>query len=109
MEISVILHQRQEVTTEQGFGVLAGGALEPRPDACFGLHLWNELDAGQIDVVCVCTPHPQHAEPLILAAERGIHGVVEKPFTATLAEADRVMEAVCTWPERSVGSPGLAA
>jgi len=51
------------------------------------------LDAGQIDVVCVCTPHPQHAEPLILAAERGIHGVVEKPFTATLEEADRVVEA----------------
>ena len=51
------------------------------------------LDAGGLDVVCVCTPHPQHAEPLILAAERGIHGVVEKPMTPTLAEADRVLEA----------------
>jgi predicted dehydrogenase len=51
------------------------------------------LDAGGLDVVCVCTPHPQHAEPLILAAERGIHGVVEKPFTTTLADADRVLEA----------------
>jgi predicted dehydrogenase len=51
------------------------------------------LDAGGIDVVIVCTPHPQHAEPLILAAERGIHGVTEKPFTATLADADRVLEA----------------
>jgi predicted dehydrogenase len=51
------------------------------------------LDAGGIDVVCVCTPHPQHAEPLILAARRGIHGVVEKPFTATLADADRALEA----------------
>jgi predicted dehydrogenase len=51
------------------------------------------LDAGGLDVVCVCTPHPQHAEPLILAAQRGIHGVVEKPFTATLADADRVLEA----------------
>src|SRR5438132_9832008 len=51
------------------------------------------LDAGGLDVVCVCTPHPQHAEPLILAAERGIHGVVEKPFTATLDDADRVLEA----------------
>lgn len=51
------------------------------------------LDNGGMDVVCVCTPHPQHAEPLILAAERGIHGVVEKPFTATLDDADRVMEA----------------
>jgi len=51
------------------------------------------LDAGGLDVVCVCTPHPRHAEPLILAAERGIHGVVEKPFTATLEDADRVLEA----------------
>jgi UDP-N-acetyl-2-amino-2-deoxyglucuronate dehydrogenase len=51
------------------------------------------LDAGQIDVLCVCTPHPQHAEPLVLAAERGIHGVVEKPLAATLADADRVLEA----------------
>src|SRR5207237_10804402 len=33
------------------------------------------LDAGGLDVVCVCTPHPQHAEPLVLAAERGVHGV----------------------------------
>src|SRR5712692_6012994 len=51
------------------------------------------LDAGQIDVVCVCTPHPQHADPLVLAAERGIHGVVEKPMTATVKDADRVLEA----------------
>jgi UDP-N-acetyl-2-amino-2-deoxyglucuronate dehydrogenase len=51
------------------------------------------LDAGGIDVVSVCTPHPQHAEPLILAAERGIHGVVEKPFAASLEDANRVLEA----------------
>src|SRR5437868_8821533 len=51
------------------------------------------LDAGGLDVVCVCTPHPQHAEPLILAAERGIHGVVEKPLTARLEDADKVLEA----------------
>jgi predicted dehydrogenase len=51
------------------------------------------LDSSSIDVVCVCTPHPQHAEPLIQAAERGVHGVVEKPFTATLEDADRVLEA----------------
>jgi len=51
------------------------------------------LDAGGLDVVCVCTPHPQHAEPLVQAAERGIHGVVEKPLAPTLADADRVLEA----------------
>lgn len=51
------------------------------------------LDKGGLDVVCVCTPHPHHHEPLILAAERGIGGVVEKPMTNTLADADRVLEA----------------
>jgi amidohydrolase len=30
-------------------GMIEDGALEPRPDACFGLHLWNELDVGRID------------------------------------------------------------
>ena len=51
------------------------------------------LDAAKLDVVCVCTPHPHHHEPLILAAERGVHGVVEKPMTNTLADADRILEA----------------
>ncbi|HZW33419.1 MAG TPA: Gfo/Idh/MocA family oxidoreductase [Isosphaeraceae bacterium] len=55
------------------------------------------LDAGGLDVICVCTPHPQHAEPLILAAERGVHGVVEKPFTTTVADADRVLEAAARY------------
>ena len=31
-------------------GVIADGALEPRPDACFGLHLWNELPVGVVDI-----------------------------------------------------------
>jgi amidohydrolase len=30
-------------------GMLRDGALEPRPDACFGLHLWNELEVGTVD------------------------------------------------------------
>ena len=31
-------------------GMLQDRALDPRPDACFGLHLWNELEVGQVDV-----------------------------------------------------------
>jgi len=30
-------------------GMLEDGALEPRPDACFGLHLWNDLKVGRVD------------------------------------------------------------
>jgi amidohydrolase len=30
-------------------GMIRDGALDPRPDACFGLHLWNDMPAGTID------------------------------------------------------------
>jgi amidohydrolase len=30
-------------------GMIDEGVLEPRPDACFGLHLWNELPVGAVD------------------------------------------------------------
>jgi amidohydrolase len=29
--------------------MIKDGALEPRPDACFGLHLWNEIEVGRVD------------------------------------------------------------
>jgi amidohydrolase len=31
-------------------GMIEDGALDPRPDACFGLHLWNNLQVGKVDV-----------------------------------------------------------
>src|SRR5438309_2236670 len=31
-------------------GMLQDRALDPRPDACFGLHLWNEIEVGRVDV-----------------------------------------------------------
>jgi predicted dehydrogenase len=51
------------------------------------------LDAGGLDAVSVCTPHPQHADPVVLAAERGVHALVEKPLAASMADADRQLEA----------------
>jgi len=42
---------------EEGGGaeaMIADGALEPRPDAAFGLHVWQDLDLGKVGV----TPGP---------------------------------------------------
>jgi amidohydrolase len=41
--------QPAEERVDGAAGMLKDGVLEPRPDACFGLHLWNDLDVGQID------------------------------------------------------------
>ena len=45
------------------------------------------------EVVCVCTPHPRHAEPTFLALEAGAHVLVEKPLAANLADCDAMIAA----------------
>jgi UDP-N-acetyl-2-amino-2-deoxyglucuronate dehydrogenase len=45
------------------------------------------------EVVSICTPHPGHAEPAILAARAGVHVIVEKPMAASLADCDAMLAA----------------
>lgn len=45
----------------------------------------------KIDVVVVCTPHPAHKEPCIIAMESGAHVLVEKPLAACLADCDEMI------------------
>ncbi|HVY72231.1 MAG TPA: Gfo/Idh/MocA family oxidoreductase [Verrucomicrobiae bacterium] len=45
------------------------------------------------EAVFICTPHPLHAEPAILAAEAGAHVMIEKPMAASLADCDAMLQA----------------
>jgi predicted dehydrogenase len=46
-----------------------------------------------VQVLLVCTPHPLHAEPVLRAAEAGVHALVEKPLAANLADCDAMLAA----------------
>ncbi len=46
-----------------------------------------------VEAICVCTPHPNHAAPVIAAAKAGVHALVEKPLAASLADCDAMMAA----------------
>ena len=46
-----------------------------------------------LDAVSVCTYNCAHAEPAIYALKKGVHVMLEKPFTVTLDEAIEVMKA----------------
>ena len=47
----------------------------------------------KLDAVSICTYNRQHAEPAIYALKKGVHVLLEKPFTVTLDEAVEVMKA----------------
>jgi predicted dehydrogenase len=46
-----------------------------------------------VGAVCICTPHPQHADPTVVFARAGIHALVEKPLASSLRDCDRMIAA----------------
>ena len=50
-------------------------------------------DNPEIDIVYVVTPNALHSEHVIAAAQAGKHVISEKPFTATVAQAEAAMAA----------------
>lgn len=68
---------------------------------------WREcLEKAKPDVVILCPATARHAEYVEMVAPYGVHIHVEKPFAASLAEADRMIAAmgktgrtmVINWP-----------
>jgi predicted dehydrogenase len=55
------------------------------PEACLAAHLSGELP---LDAASICTPTSTHAAVAAAALDAGLHTLVEKPITRTLAEAD---------------------
>lgn len=54
------------------------------------------LERGDLDVVDICTPEFLHAEQTEAAAAFGLHVLCEKPMSATVDEADRMIAACKT-------------
>lgn len=44
-----------------------------------------------LEAVILCTPHPQHAQQIVAAADAGLHVFCEKPLCLTLADAQRAV------------------
>jgi predicted dehydrogenase len=48
---------------------------------------------SRVGAVVICTPHPQHAQPAVEAAEAGAHVLIEKPLASSLTDCDRIITA----------------
>lgn len=51
------------------------------------------IDDPEVEAIYIATPHPQHAEWCIKAAEAGKHVLCQKPITLSAFEADAVLHA----------------
>jgi predicted dehydrogenase len=50
----------------------------------------KEMD---VQLVSICTPHPNHAEVAVETAEAGAHLLIEKPLASTLKDCDLILSA----------------
>lgn len=53
---------------------------------------YKELLDKDLDAVIIATPDFAHTEPALLAIERGLHIMVEKPLTMDVEEAEKIVE-----------------
>ena len=60
------------------------------------------LAQADVEAVILCTPHPQHAQQIVAAAQAGLHVFCEKPLCLTLDEA-RAAVAACESRQRVLG------
>ncbi len=63
----------------------------------YGIKAWSYddygalLNSGEIDAVYIATPNALHTPYVIAALEAGIHVLLEKPATASLADAEQIL------------------
>lgn len=55
--------------------------------------LGEMIEKERVEVLSVCTQHPQHLPPVETAARRGVHVIVEKPLASDLPSCDRAIAA----------------
>ena len=60
------------------------------------------LQIADMEAVILCTPHQQHADQIVAAAEAGKHVFCEKPLCLTVKDAQRAI-ASCTQHQRVLG------
>ena len=86
---------------DAGFAVTAVGSRAPAAAAAFAAEFgipnshgsYEQLAADpEVDVIYVATPHPHHVSAALLAIDAGKHVLVEKPFTLTRVDAQRIAD-----------------
>ncbi len=55
--------------------------------------IYEMIGSAGIEAVIICTPHPAHRNAAVIAAEAGVHVLVEKPLASSLQDCDDILAA----------------
>ncbi len=76
---------------------VAGGTRAPALAEKHGVPCYASPDElvsrGDIDLVCIATPHARHAEEALAAARAGKHLVIDKPMAHSVEACDAILDA----------------
>jgi predicted dehydrogenase len=56
-------------------------------------NITSMVSENGLDLVIICTPHPNHLKPTVEAFQAGAHVLVEKPLASTLQDCDAMIAA----------------
>ncbi len=56
------------------------------------------IRSGEVDAVCICTPHSSHPAIALAAIKRGVHVFCEKPMAVGVREARKMADASLQYP-----------
>ncbi len=63
----------------------------------YGVKAYDDIELmvneERLDLVIICTPHPNHLEPTVQALNAGAHVLVEKPLASSLQDCDAMIQA----------------
>ena len=84
---------------ESDFVAVCGRNLERTKEfaAIYGVKAYDDVtkmvEECDVDVVCICTPHPAHAASAFPAAKAVAHLLIEKPLASSLEDCDTILRA----------------
>jgi UDP-N-acetyl-2-amino-2-deoxyglucuronate dehydrogenase len=94
------MHARALVNLKEShFSAVCSGSTEKSISyaARYGVKAYTDVaemvSKEKIDMVIICTPHPNHKEPTIAALEAGANVLIEKPLASSLEDCDDMIEA----------------
>ena len=94
-------HHAQAVQAEENCQLIAGCDTQSQKRKTWGnqfgimatyQYYIEMIEQEQPDIVIISTQAPDHHDPTLAAAERGIHVLCEKPIALNLVQADRMVD-----------------